>query len=132
MPSAKLEDLSCRYSTGAIGWLSDSSSEDISNVMSCAAIRDSISRTSLLETPSSRATISTSSWLNQPRRCLVLRRLKNSLRCALVVATLTIRQLRRTYSWISALIQCTAKETRRTPTSGLKRRTAFIRPILPS
>ena len=98
MPSAKLDVLSCRYRTGAIGWLSDSSSDDMSKVMSWAAIRDSISRTSLLDTPSSRATISTSSWLNQPKRCLVLRRLKNSLRCALVVATFTIRQLRSTYS----------------------------------
>ena len=61
------------------------------------------------DTPSSFATISTSFSLNQPKRCLVLRRLKNNLRCAFVVATFTIRQLRRTYSWISALIQCTAK-----------------------
>ncbi len=43
-----------------------------------------------------------------------LRRLKNSLRCALVVATFTMRQLRRMYSWISALIQCMAYDTRRT------------------
>ena len=50
-----------------------------------------------------------------------LRRLKNSLRCALVVAIFTRRQLRSTYSWISARIQWTANETRRTPTSGSKR-----------
>jgi hypothetical protein len=41
--------------------------------------------------------------------------LKNSLRCALVVATLTMRQFFRMNSWISALIQCTANDTRRTP-----------------
>ena len=62
----------------------------------------------------------------------MLRRLKNSLRCALVVATFTSRQLRRMYSWISALIQCIANDTRRTPRSGSKRFTAFIRPMLPS
>jgi len=33
---------------------------------------------------------------------LELRRLKNSLRCALVVATFTMRQLRKMNSWISA------------------------------
>ena len=38
--------------------------------------------------------------------CFIERRLKNSLRCALVVATLTMRQFFRMYSWISALIQC--------------------------
>ena len=62
----------------------------------------------------------------------MLRRLKNSLRCAFVVATLTSRQLRRMYSCISARIQCSANDTRRTPRSGSKRRTAFIRPTLPS
>ena len=36
------------------------------------------------------------------------RRLKNSLRWALVVATLTMRQFFRMYSWISALIQWSA------------------------
>ena len=60
------------------------------------------------------------------------RRLKNSLRCALVVAIFTSRQLRSTYSWISARIQCTAKDTRRTFRDGSKRLTAFIRPTLPS
>ena len=40
------------------------------------------------------------------RLCFIERRLKNSLRCALVVATLTMRQFFRMYSWISALIQC--------------------------
>ena len=60
------------------------------------------------------------------------RRLKNSLRCALVVAIFTSRQLRSTYSWISARIQCTAKDTRRTFTDGSKRLTAFISPTLPS
>jgi len=44
----------------------------------------------------------------RPTRFLAPRRLKNNLRCALVVATLTMRQLRSTYSWISALIQWTA------------------------
>jgi hypothetical protein len=62
----------------------------------------------------------------------MLRRLKNSLRCALVVAIFTMRQLRRICSWISARIQCTANETRRTPRSGSKRLTAFISPTLPS
>jgi hypothetical protein len=38
------------------------------------------------------------------------RRLKKSFRCALVVATLTSRQLRSTYSWISARIQWSANE----------------------
>ena len=60
------------------------------------------------------------------------RRLKNSLRCALVVATFTSRQFFRMYSWMSALIHCTANETSRTPRSGSKRFTAFIRPMLPS
>ena len=40
--------------------------------------------------------------------CFIERRLKNSLRCALVVATLTMRQFLMMYSWISALIQCMA------------------------
>ena len=40
--------------------------------------------------------------------CFIERRLKNSLRCALVVATLTMRQFFRMYSWISARIQCSA------------------------
>ncbi|MNT34552.1 hypothetical protein D3C72_1705400 [compost metagenome] len=40
--------------------------------------------------------------------CFIERRLKNSLRWALVVATLTMRQFFRMYSWISALIQCMA------------------------
>ncbi len=62
----------------------------------------------------------------------MLRRLKKSLRCALVVATFTSRQLRRMYSWISALIQWMAKDARRTPRPGSKRRTAFISPTLPS
>ena len=62
----------------------------------------------------------------------MLRRLKKSLRCALVVAIFTIRQLRRMNSWISALIQWMAKEARRTPRSGSKRFTAFMRPTLPS
>ena len=50
----------------------------------------------------------------------------------LVVATFTRRQLRRMYSWISALIQWIAKDARRTPRSGSKRRTAFMRPTFPS
>ena len=50
----------------------------------------------------------------------------------LVVATFTSRQLRRMYSWISALIQWIAKETSRTLRSGSKRLTAFMRPMLPS
>ena len=62
----------------------------------------------------------------------MLRRLKKSFRCALVVATFTMRQLRRTNSWISARIQWTANDTSRTPRSGSKRLTAFIRPMLPS
>ena len=39
---------------------------------------------------------------------------------------------RQIYSCISALIQCMAKETKRTPRSGSKRFTAFIKPMLPS
>ena len=62
----------------------------------------------------------------------MLRKLKNSLRCALVVAIFTKRQLRTMYSCISALIQCIANETKRTPRDGSKRLTAFIKPILPS
>lgn len=51
----------------------------------------------------------------QPRQAFFwLRRLKNSLRWALVVATFTMRQLRRMNSWISALIQCTANDTKHT------------------
>ena len=46
--------------------------------------------------------------------------MKKSLRCALVVAIFTSRQLRNTYSWISARIQCTANETRRTPTDRVE------------
>ena len=42
------------------------------------------------------------------RLCFIERRLKNSLRCALVVARRTMRQFLRMYSWISALIQCSA------------------------
>ncbi|MNC93781.1 hypothetical protein D3C83_104890 [compost metagenome] len=71
-------------------------------------------------------------WFIQPKRVFDLRRLKNSLRCALVVATLTMRQLRRMNSCISARIQCTANDTSRTPRSGSKRLTAFINPMLPS
>ena len=51
----------------------------------------------------------------------MLRRLKKSFLCALVVAIFTIRQLRRMYSWISALIQWIANDARRTPRSGSKR-----------
>ena len=40
--------------------------------------------------------------------CFIERKLKKSLRCALVVATLTMRQFFKTYSWISARIQCKA------------------------
>src|SRR5450759_5279068 len=57
-------------------------------------------------------------WLERFQPFFMLRRLKNSLRCDLVVAILTSRQLRTTNSWISARIQCSAKETRRTPRSG--------------
>src|SRR3546814_9986259 len=64
---------------------------------------------------------------SQPSDFFFERRLKKSLRCDLVVATLTMRQFLRMNSWISALIQCTAKLIRRTPTSGSKRLTAFIR-----
>ena len=64
------------------------------------------------------------------RPLFIERRLKNSLRCALVVASFTSRQLRRMYSWISALIQWMANDTRRTLRSGSKRFTAFIRPIV--
>ena len=53
-------------------------------------------------------------------RTFIRRRLKKSLRCALVVAIFTSRQLRSTYSWISARIQCSANETRRTPRSGIE------------
>ena len=94
--------------------------------------RCSISATSRVVTPRSAATASASSLLSQPRCFLALRRLKNSLRWAFVVATRTRRQLRSTNSWISARIQWTANETRRTPTFGSKRRTAFMRPMLPS
>ena len=48
----------------------------------------------------------------------MLRKLKKSLRCALVVAIFTMRQLRRMYSCISALIQWIANDTSRTPLSG--------------
>ena len=78
------------------------------------------------------AIASTSDLPSVPSPCLRLRRLKKSLRCALVVAILTMRQLRRMNSWISARIQCTAKDTSRTPRSGSKRFTAFMRPMLPS
>ncbi|MNT23953.1 hypothetical protein D3C72_1594010 [compost metagenome] len=70
--------------------------------------------------------------LSAAKLFFILRRLKNSLRCGLVVAMRTSRQLRRMNSCISALIQCTANENRRTPRFGSKRLTAFIRPILPS
>ena len=73
-----------------------------------------------------------SAWFSQPSFFLLPRRLKNNLRCALVVATFTMRQLRRMNSCISALIQWTAKDTKRTPTPGSKRLTAFMRPTLPS
>jgi hypothetical protein len=45
------------------------------------------------------------------RPFFIERRLKNSLRCALVVASFTSRQLRRMYSCISALIQWMANDT---------------------
>lgn len=40
-----------------------------------------------------------------PEALLLERKLKNNLRCALVVASLTMRQFLMMYSWISALIQ---------------------------
>src|SRR6266700_3192446 len=94
--------------------LSGVGSKDISR----ADNRCSISRTSLTSTPRSRATARVSSSDSHARFFFILRRLKNSLRCDLVVATLTRRQLRSTYSWISARIQWTAKDTKRTPTLG--------------
>ena len=82
-----------RYATGDGGAWSSSSSSGASKPMSRPDRRDSISSTSRSETLRSRATARTSSAFIQPRRFLDLRRLKNSLRCALVVATLTMRQL---------------------------------------
>jgi hypothetical protein len=73
--------------------------------MSRAASLFSISVTSLVLTPRSRATAAVSSADSHVRFFFSLRRLKNSLRCALVVAIFTSRQLRSTYSWISARIQ---------------------------
>ena len=74
----------------------------------------------------------TASGVSVSRSFFIERRLKNSLRWALVVATFTSRQFFRMYSWISALIQCSANDTSRTERSGSKRLTAFIRPMLPS
>src|SRR6187402_2700438 len=122
---------STRNAAGA-GLSSSSASAGASKPTSRPDRRDSISRTVASGTPRSWATTRTSSAFIQPRRFLLLRRLKNSLRWALVVATFTMRQLRRMNSCISARIQCTAKLTRRTPWSGSKRFTAFIRPMLPS
>ena len=53
-------------------------------------------------------------WLSS----LSWRRLKKSLRWFFVVASLTMRQLRMMYSWISERIQCCAKVIRRAPRSG--------------
>ena len=113
-------------------WSLSSSSSFSSKAMSCPWMRLSISKTSLVLTLSSSAMTLASASFSQLRLFFMLRRLKKSLRCALVVAILTMRQLRMMYSWISLLIQWTAKETRRTPRCGSKRLTAFIRPTLPS
>ena len=56
-------------------------------------------------TSRSLATASVSAFDNQPRFFFAFLKLKNSFRCALVVATLTNRQFFSTYSWISARIQ---------------------------
>ncbi|MOA47478.1 hypothetical protein D3C78_1701160 [compost metagenome] len=56
----------------------------------------------------SRFVFSSSAAASALRPCFIERRLKNSLRWALVVASLTMRQFLRMYSWISALIQCMA------------------------
>src|ERR1700730_6514515 len=63
-----------------------------------AASRFSISVTSATVTPRSRATAAVSSADSQVRIVFRRRRLKTSLRCALVVAIFTSRQLRSTYS----------------------------------
>ena len=112
--------------------LSSSASGAGSKMASRECRRFSISVTSVALTPRSCATASVSSADSQARLFFALRRLKNSLRCALVVATLTMRQFFSTNSWISARIQWTANETSRTSYSGSKRLTAFMRPTLPS
>ena len=82
-------------------------------------MRISISMTSSGLTFSSRATLATSDGVSvlrcvsaseapSLRPCFIERRLKKSLRWALVVATFTMRQFFNTYSWISARIQCKA------------------------
>ena len=92
----------------------------------------SISLTSEGFTPKSLAMASASSSVNHPRPFFLLLKLKNNFLCGLVVAILTIFQFFRTYSWISALIQCTAKDTNLTPISGLNFLIAFMRPTFPS
>ena len=58
------------------------------------------------------SSLSVSRWVATSRSslkpCFMERRLKNNLRCALVVAIFTMRQFFKMYSWISALIQCKA------------------------
>ena len=111
---------------------SSSSSLPASSGMSRPVRRVSISTTSSGFTPSCAAIDCTSAGCSVLLSCFMPRRLKNSLRCALVVAIFTRRQFFRMYSWISALIQWIANDTRRTPRVGSKRLTAFIRPMLPS
>lgn len=71
VPSAKLDVLSCRYRTGAIGWLSDSSSDDMSKVMCPGPPYGIPSRGRLCSTRPAHGHHFHFIWLNQPKRCLV-------------------------------------------------------------
>ena len=94
--------VAARYAIG----VTDSSSPGVgSSDTSPPEIRVSISSTSSGFTPSSLAIAFASERVSDADERFMLRRLKNSLRCAFVVAILTSRQLRSTCSWISALIQ---------------------------
>ncbi len=85
--------LSVRYALGVI--VSPSSPAGGSMAMSCPDSRVSISNTSSGLTPSALAMPFASVRVSGPSFGFMLRRLKNSFRCALVVAILTSRQLRR-------------------------------------
>ena len=92
-----------KYATGAT--CSSSSAGFASKARSRALRRSSICNTSFGSTFRSLATAATSSLFSQPRRFFERRKLKNNFRCDLVVATLTIRQLRIMNSCISARTQ---------------------------
>ena len=114
--------------TGGTGGIGSATAQELLRRGAKVAIADLDPQTPQIGAAMSSTCLESSVWPSGR----MLRKLKKSLRCAFVVATLTILQLRTMYSCISALIQCTANETSLTPRSGSKRLTAFMRPTLPS